>query len=240
VKAQTAPADTLCGIPGGPHPISRGEHTVILHGRSSTGLRRAAVIGAAVLVPVLAGCEAGNNAPTTQWHQPTAGASTVIDSGASGQIAIRNVFVLGAADSGPLPVGSSAGLYLALVNTGSPDRLVSVSAPGTATSVLLPSKTGVRLRENSEVLLTGPAPGVVLDGLTRSLNSGEDIRVTLDFQNAGQVTLAVPVMPRTDYYATFSPAPANPTATPTVSAKVSPKATGTPAASATPSPSATS
>ena len=207
---------------------------MILYGRSSTVLRRAAIIGVAALLPVLAGYEAGTNAPVLQWHQPTAGASTVIASGTSGQIAIRNMFVLGSAVNTSLPAGSSAGLFLALVNTGSPDRLVSVSAPGTASSVRLPSN-GVRLRENAAVLLTGPSPRLVLDDLTRRLNGGQDIRVPLDFQNAGKVTLTVPVMPRTAYYATFSPAPATPTATP----KVSPKATGSPAASATPSPSAT-
>jgi copper(I)-binding protein len=212
---------------------------VILHGRSSARLRRAAVVGAAALVPVLAGCEAGNNAPTSQWHQPTPGASAVLNSG-SGQIAVRNMFVLGASGDRSLPAGSSAGLYVALVDTGSSDRLVSVSAPGSATSVPLPS-TGIRLGDDQAVLLTGPAPGLVLDGLTRSLDGGQDIRVTLNFQNAGRVTLTVPVMPRTDYYATFSPAPAVPTATPKVSqtATATPTAKASGSAKASPSPSAT-
>jgi len=245
VKAQGRPADTLCGIPGGPHSISRGEHTVILHGRSSTALRRATIAGVAALVPVLAGCEAGNNAPTDQWHQPTTGASATLDSGRSGQIAIRNVFVLGAsADDRSLPAGSSAGLYFALVNTGALDRLVSVSAPGAARSVRLPGN-GVTLRVDQPVMLTGPAPGVVLDGLVRSLTGGQYVRVTMDFRRAGKVTLTVPVMPRTSYYATFSPAPAVPTATPKASptAKATPKAkasgSATASPSATPSPSAT-
>lgn len=219
---------------------------MIVHGRTSAVLRRVVIVGVAALVPALAGCEAGSNAPTSEWHQPTAGASTVLDSvGMPGQIAIRNVFVLGASGDGTLPVGKSAGLYLALVNTGPPDRLVSVSAPGTASSVRLPS-TGVRLQRNQAVLLSGPAPRLVLDGLTRQLAGGQDIRVVLNFQNAGSVTLFVPVLPRTDYYATFSPAPAIPTATPKTSgsAKASGSATAspsaTPAASATPSPSATS
>jgi copper(I)-binding protein len=217
---------------------------VILHGRSSTGLRRAAIAGVAALVPVLAGCEAGNNAPTDQWHQPTPGASATLDSGPSGQIAIRNVFVLGASGNRSLPAGSTAGLYLALVNTGAPDQLVSVSAPGTAESVRLPGN-GVRLQVDEPVMLTGPAPGVVLDGLTRSLNGGQYVRVTMDFRKAGKVTLTVPVMPRTDYYATFSPAPAVPTPTPKASstAKATPKAkasgSATASPSATPSPSAT-
>jgi copper(I)-binding protein len=219
---------------------------VILHGRSSTGLRRAVIAGAAALVPVLAGCEAGNNAPTDQWHQPTPGASTVLPSGTTGQLAIQNVFALGAAGGRSLPAGSSAGLFLALVNTGPADRLVSASAPGTASSVRLPGN-GVRVQRDQAVLLTGPAPRLILDQLTHRLTPGVDIRITLNFQNAGSVTLSVPVMPRVDYYATFSPAPAIPTATPKVSAspkasgsakpKVSGSATATP--SATPSASAT-
>jgi copper(I)-binding protein len=234
---RAAPADTLSGIPGGPHPISRGEHTVILHGRSSTVLRRALIAGVAALVPVLAGCEAGNDAPVLQWHQTTTGASTVINSGASGQIAIRNVFVLGSAGNGSLPAGRSAGLFLALVNTGSPDQLIGVSAPGTATSVKLPAN-GVRLERDQSVLLTGPAPSVVLDGLTHRLTGGQNVRVTLHFLNAGSVTLFVPVVPRTASYATFSPAPATPKAKPkpTATATVS----GTPTPGVTPSPSATS
>ena len=40
-------------------------------------LRALAVAAAAALVPAIAGCEAGFNAPTQQWHQPSAGASAV-------------------------------------------------------------------------------------------------------------------------------------------------------------------
>jgi len=207
---------------------------VILHGRSSAVLRRAVIVGAAALVPVLAGCEAGNDAPTSQWHQPTAGASAVLPSGTAGQLAIQNVFALGAAGDRSLPAGSAAGLYLALVNTGPADRLVSASAPGTASSVRLPG-SGTRLPRNQAVLFTGPAPRLILDHLTRRLMAGVDIRVTLNFQNAGSVTLSVPVMPRVDYYATFSPAPAIPTTTPKASAQ--PKASGS--ATATPSTTAT-
>ena len=208
---------------------------MILHGRSSTVLRRALIAGVAALVPVLAGCDAGNDAPVLQWHQPTAGASTVINSGASGQIAIRNVFVLGSAGNGSLAAGRSAGLFLALVNTGSPDQLIGVSAPGTATSVKLPAN-GVRLQRDQAVLLSGPAPRLVLDGLTHRLIGGQNIRVTLHFLNAGSVTLYVPVVARTSYYATFSPAPVTPTAKPTPTPTVS--STATPGV--TPSPSATS
>ncbi len=216
---------------------------MILHGRSPSMLRRAAVLAVAALVPALAGCEAGSNAPTNQWHAPTAGTSVDLRSvGTSGgYIAIRNVFVLGAAANTALPAGRSAGLFLALVNTGPADRLVSISAPGTASSVKLPSD-GIRLHRDQAVLLTGPGPRLILENLTRKLAGGQDIRLVMIFQNAGRVTLTVPVMPRTQYYSTFSPAPARPTATPKASgsATASPSGTASPAASATPSPSATS
>src|SRR5258708_23987736 len=87
----------------------------------------------AALIPVLAGCEAGNNAPTQEWHQPTDGAGIVHDN-----IAIRNVFVLGAPIGSSGPAGQSAGVFLALFNHGSPDKPLSITAPGTAASRLMP------------------------------------------------------------------------------------------------------
>ncbi len=178
---------------------------------SSHGARRPhrlIVLAIAALIPVLAGCEAGNNAPTTQWHQPTAGAGTTV-----GDIAIRNVFVLGAVPGGQLAAGQSAGLFLAVVNGASPDRLLSASAPGAARSVTLPGGT-ISLSDNQAVFLTGPEPKVILNHLTRPLSGSTYIRLIMTFQNAGSVTLLVPVLPRVSYYATLSPAPtASPVAT---------------------------
>jgi copper(I)-binding protein len=174
--------------------------------------RRMFVAAVAALIPALAGCEAGAQAPTQQWHQPTEGAAAVVHG-----ISIRNVFVLGGSLTTNLPAGQSAGLFLALVNNNSkPDTLLSIKAPGTAASVTLPGGT-VGINSQKAVLLTGPAPKVVLTGLTRPLTGGSFIKVVMDFQNAGQVTLSVPVMPRAQYYSTFSPAPTPaPTPTPTV------------------------
>jgi copper(I)-binding protein len=176
---------------------------------------RMLIVAAAALIPALAGCEAGNNAPTLNWHQPTDGAGTAI-----GNIAIRDVFVLGAPLGGTLAAGQSAGLFFAVVNSGSPDRLVSVSAPGAAKSATLPGGQ-VALAADQAVLLS-PQPKVILDGLTRALAGGTFIRVTLSFQNAGSVTLNVPVEPQSQYYSTFSPAPppgatASPTPSPSPS-----------------------
>jgi copper(I)-binding protein len=57
-----------------------------------------------------------------------------------------------------------------------------------------------------------PAPSskLILKGLTRAFMGGETVRLTLDFQRAGAITLDVPVVPRNGYYATYSPAPVAP------------------------------
>jgi copper(I)-binding protein len=193
---------------------------VIRSSHRSAG-RRLLVLAIAALVPALAGCEAGNNAPTQEWHQPTDGTGVVLDN-----ISIRNVFVLGAPIGSTIKAGGSAGVFLALINNGSADRLVSISAPGTARSVVLPSG-GVSLASQQAVFLTGPAPKVVLQGLTRPLTGGSSVRLVLTFRNAASVSIAVPVMPRAQYYSTL--APPSPSPSPSV-------AKGKHAA-ATPSPS---
>jgi hypothetical protein len=83
----------------------------------------------ALLVPALAGCEAGLNAPTLEFHQSSSGV-TVMQNG----INIDNAFVLGPELNATLPVGGRAGMFVALQSANG-DRLVSVSAPGTASSV---------------------------------------------------------------------------------------------------------
>jgi copper(I)-binding protein len=203
-------------------------------------LRRACAVAAVALIPVLAGCEAGSDAPVLHWHPPTNGASATIHVGV-GEIAIRNAFVLGGPGTATLPAGSSASMFVGLVNTGPRDRLVRASAPGTATSVTLPTG-GVPLERDTSALLTGPAPQLVLTGLRRSLTSGTYVPVLLTFKNAGTIRLDLPVLAQANSYATFSPAP---TPTPSASAKGKRRhgqgATPTPTAggTATPTPTAT-
>ncbi len=193
--------------------------------RSSSGktVARHLLIGAlALLIPATAGCEAGLNAPTLQFHPASSGANAVV-----GGIKISNVFVLGAPSGSSLSPGSSASVFLSLFNGGTnDDTLMSMTAPGWAASVQLSGGT-VSLPANSPVNLAGPEPSVVLSGLTKPLSGGQDVLVTLDFQHAGSITLDVPVQPQSFYYSTYSP-PASP----------APTATSTPAggASATPTP----
>ncbi len=199
-------------------------------------LRRACAVAAVALIPVLAGCEAGSDAPVLHWHPPTNGASATIKEG-TGELAIRNAFVLGAAANATLPAGSSAGLFVALVNTGPQDRLIRVSAPGSASSVPLPAG-GVLLERHGSAFLTGPAPKLLLTGLTRSLPGGTYIKVRLTFARAGTVSLDVPVIPRSDSFATFSPAPA-PSATASHRHRGHGSATATPSPGAAATPTAT-
>jgi copper(I)-binding protein len=184
--------------------------------------RRLVVLAIAALIPALAGCEAGFNAPTQQWHQPTDGTAAVHNN-----ISIANAFVLGAPLGEKIPVGDSAAVFLALTNVGSSDALVSVTAPGTARSVMLPGGS-VPLASQQSVRLTGPAPEVILQDLTRPLTGGSTVRLVMVFENAGAFTLVLPVMPQAQYYSTFSPPP-GPSPSPTPS-----KAGATPSASPSP------
>jgi copper(I)-binding protein len=148
-------------------------------------------------------------------------------------IRINNMFVLGPPPGSSLPPGSSAGVFFALGNNGAPDVLLKISAPGAARAVTLPGGRGVRLAKQQSVLLTGPVPRVVLQGLTRPLAGGQAVTMTLTFLNAGSVVLHVPVMPRAQYYSAYSPVPS-----PTPSATLRHKRPPGTAPSPTPSASA--
>ena len=167
---------------------------MIRSGWGSTLPRRLVLVAAALLIPLMAGCEAGNNAPTLEFHYPTDTAGFPPDtagSSAMGNLAVRNVFVLGAPIGQNLRKGGSASLFLALISTGAPDRLISVTAPGSATAVSLPTG-GVPVVYGHPVFLTGPKPQLVLVGLTRTIASGSSLRLNLTFQKAGTFTLRGP------------------------------------------------
>jgi copper(I)-binding protein len=188
----------------------------VIRRSSAKTVARPLLIGAlALLIPAAtAGCEAGFDAPTLEFHPASAGAHAVVNG-----ITISNAFVLGAPSGSALPAGSSAGVFLSLFNNGSnSDALVSLTAPGSASAVHVSGGT-VSLPAGGEVNLTGPQPSVVLSPLTRTISGGEDVPVTLTFAHAGSVTLQVPVQPQSFYYSTYSTAPAptsSPASVPTV------------------------
>jgi copper(I)-binding protein len=161
----------------------------------------------ALLIPAIAGCEAGADAPTLEFHAASSGAYTVFNG-----IQITNAFVLGASAGSTLPSGSSASLFVSFYNRGdNSDTLVSASAPAAA-SISLSGGTVALPANSNPVNLTGPEPEVVLENLTKPLTGGTSIPVTFDFQQAGTVTLQVPVEAQSYYWSTYS-APPSPTVT---------------------------
>jgi copper(I)-binding protein len=172
----------------------------------------------AVLVPALAGCEAGYNAPTLTYH-PAAFGGYATHNG----ITIDNAFVLGSTTGVAVP---RAGVFFAVTSRDG-DRLVSISAPGTAPVVRI-AGGAVNLPADTPVDLTGPVPSVVLTGLTSPLTGGATVTMNFNFARAGTVSMSVPVEPPAYEYATFSPPPALPTP------KAKPSASGSASASASP------
>ena len=164
----------------------------------------------AVLVPMLAGCEAGLNAPTLTYHPAAFGAYATHEG-----IMIDNAFVLGSSTGVAVP---RAGVFFAVVSQDG-DRLVSINAPGTAPLVRI-AGGAINLPAQVPVDLTGPEPKVVLTGLSSPLTGGTTITLNFNFAKAGTVTLSVPVEPHTYEYATYSPPPALPTPTPTKKPKL--------------------
>jgi len=202
----------------------------VIRRSARTALARGLLIAAiATLIPAVAGCEAGQNAPTLDFHQASNGAY-----GSAGDITINNAYVLAAPVGSQLPAGSSAGLFVAFYNNGTAtDTLLGASAPGTAASVKVTGGT-VALPPSTSVNLTGPQPAIVLTGLIRPISGGQTIPVVLNFQRAGVVTLMLPVEPQSYQYTTLAQ-PA--TATPTPSAAKSPSRKPTHSAKASPSAS---
>jgi copper(I)-binding protein len=188
-----------------------------------------------VLVPALAGCEAGFNAPTLQYHPANLAANKTQHG-----ISFSNTFILGTSPGGPAVAGGRAGVFMSRYAADG-DRLVSVEAPGTASSTLIAGGS-VNLPAQSLVDLSGPVPRVVLAGLASPLEGGEAVTLNFTFAKAGTITLSVPVEPQAFDFQTFSPPPTpSPSPSATGKKKGHPRAaaSGSASASASASPSAT-
>lgn len=203
-----------------------------------TRWKRRMLFGAlAVLAPALAGCEAGFNAPTLEFHPAAFGAYA-----SKNGVSISNAFVLGPSLGGPAVAGGRAGVFLAITSQNG-DKLVSASAPGTASAVQILGGS-VRVPAAAPVTLTGPVPRVVLTGLANPLEGGDLVKLNLTFAEAGTIAMTVPVQPKAYEYSTFSPpATPSPAATRKGKAKANPpigaSASGSASPGATASPTAT-
>ena len=172
----------------------------------------------AVLVPALAGCEAGLQR-----------AHTRVPSGRLRRLRDRRRHLdrqrvrARVVDRG----GGTAGRVFFSVTSQDGDWLVSISAPGTAPLVRI-AGGAVNLPAQMPVYLTGPVPQVVLTGLSSPLAAGSVITMTFNFARVGAVTMGVPVEPHAYQYATDSPPPALPTPKPTTPASGSASASASP------------
>nr|WP_205831065.1 copper chaperone PCu(A)C [Microbispora sp. CL1-1] len=180
----------------------------------------------------MAACGAGFDANTNAPYAPNE-AGVLYDGdgpdkayGKNG-VMIPQAFILGPDSGQQLAEGGSAPLYLTLLNsTGTDDQLTSiVPEEQKATSVNVQSPIDLQ----PGVLVK--TPGVTVDGLKTALRGGESIKLSLQFKNAGDISLTVPVIARSREYATLPPAP---TATPTA-----PPATGSPVPSDAATPETT-
>ncbi len=113
----------------------------------------------------------------------------------------------------------------------------SKSPKGSAT----PSATPTASTAPTQAPASATSSKVILKGLTKGFGGGETVRLTLHFQQAGTITLNVPVTQRNGYYATYSPAPAAaaPTPTPTTTPSATPLPKKSPKAAKAKKPSAT-
>ena len=195
-----------------------------------TRWKRRMLFGAlAVLAPALAGCEAGFNAPTLEFHPAAFGAYA-----SKNGVSISNAFVLGPSLGGPEVAGGRAGVFLA-ISAPNGDKLLSASAPGTASAVRI-AGAPVRVPAAAPVNLTGPVPQVVMTGLASPLQGGDLVTLTLTFAEAGTIVMSVPVQPKAYEYATFSPPP-TPAAAAAKKARARARAKANPSASPTATPS---
>lgn len=180
---------------------------VVLPSVPRRALRAAAIAVCGAVA--LAGCGAAHTMPVPKAVGGGNNAS-------AGDVLIRNVFILGPTPGQVLPRGGSAALFASFVNDGTaPDRLVRVSAPGTAGSASIQGD-GIDL-PSRRLVPGGPTPHIMLEKLTKPLHGNETVKIALTFRDAGTVTMSAQVMTRTGPYATFAPSPSPTSGTPTPS-----------------------
>ncbi|MGI5161458.1 copper chaperone PCu(A)C [Microbispora sp. CA-102843] len=183
---------------------------------TSSSRRRAIAVAAllAAAIPALAACGAGFDANTNVPYAPNE-AGVLYDGDGAGKaygkngVMIPQAFILGPDSGQELAAGGSAPLYLTLLNsTGTADQLTSiVPEEQKATSVKVQSPIDLQPGTLANT------SGVTVEGLKTALRGGESIKLTLQFKNAGDVALTVPVVARSREFATLPPAPTAPAST---------------------------
>lgn len=151
-------------------------------------------------VVALAGCSAGQVTQTDTQVAAVNGGNGVVK-----QIEIRDAQFTFPASGSDYRAGSSAPLELVVSNQGPDDKLVSVSSPYAASGTVggtTDLRQGTALRaygaqpplDPAQQAATGQRTvDITLNGLKQNITPGVTIPVTFTFQNAGPVTVQVPI-----------------------------------------------
>jgi len=171
------------------------------------------LVAAAVVAGSLAGCAAGLHDETSKE-----GSSPYVGSGGAGGLKLRDVAVIAtdasALSSAPSPSPSSSSspgdtgttqgsLTMVIVNSGTaPDSITGVSVgDGGGVTPTDPNASGTV--EPGHTLIFGssaaagssaPPNDLSISGLSAPLVPGTTVKVTVTFQNAGQVVVQAPVL----------------------------------------------
>ena len=162
---------------------------------------RAAAVSALLLSPVaLTACSAGQVAQTAEQNRDKTGAQVNV-----GDLALR-ALELPYPTGGIYQSGSDARLLATIVSTSdTDDTLVSIEGEDfdsvevvdpDATASAAPGATSLDLTVPAQGTLfigNGSGPAVTLVGLADDVGVGESIDVTFTFEQAGEITVPVPV-----------------------------------------------
>ncbi|HET6816830.1 MAG TPA: hypothetical protein VFH66_06350 [Mycobacteriales bacterium] len=190
-------------------------------------------LGAAVIavLPLVAACGAGRNTTTDQERQTpyVAGASVGSLLVTAASLVPAQAGSSGGASTSATPTAtpsagstSSSGsgapadgyLIVTIVNHGtSPDQLTGVQVQGASVTPTDTSQKALSLPPSQAVAFGDPDSGsssgnaLQVSGLTQPLTPGTSMPVTFQFQNAGSVTIQVPVQETSGTTATSTPLP---------------------------------
>ncbi|HEU4674577.1 MAG TPA: hypothetical protein VFS29_01200 [Motilibacteraceae bacterium] len=187
----------------------------------SRRVRRTATAAALALAlaPGLAACGATADAPTLKYYAPADGVL-----GKLGDLRALNVLVVVPAGG----VSGSAVMSMSLVNQGAqPDTLTGVTVAGQPAQVTGPTQ----LAPQSSLSVGGPDAKTQVV-VTTPPKAGTLAPVQLQFQQAGTLSLQVPVVEASGYYNRYVAPSAEATASPTPSTSAS----ASPSSSASPQP----
>ncbi len=193
--------------------------------------RRIACVALLAAIPLTA-CAAGYQAETSRERTTLTSVAT-----AKGDLTLRNIFFVG-----PASAGDDLPLYLAIFNGGTTtDKLLTVSS-SVSSGGFVPTNNAI---SGNGQLFYNEGDGSVpeLTGMKGLVRVGQTVTVTLTFQQAGEVTVAVPIEDATAGLSAPSPIPtpsSSASASPSTSASPSaaPSASASGSASSSPSPSA--